>query len=151
GGSQQISLVIYPSITAAGTVQTLNLALSFNDAYGNRKSTNQLVGLQILPLSPQSGLSVSPLSPPPTSSRPPSSPSTPPSSPSSALQSNSPNLSPVTSGGNGGLTKFTSLVRSYPTVDNGNASNANNNNKKIDLNGKVDPPSLSANLSPPTS
>jgi len=150
GGSQQISIVIYPSITAAGTVQTLNLALSFNDAYGNRKNTNQLVGLQILPISPQSGLSVSPFSPP-TSSRPPSSPSTPPSSPSSALQSNSTNRSPVTSGANVGLTKLASLVRSSSTVNNGNASNTNNNNNNNnDLNGKVDPPSPSANLSPPT-
>src|SRR5439155_11193184 len=51
GGSNQISPVIYPSIAAAGTVQTLNLALSFDDAYGNKKTTNQLVGLQILPIS----------------------------------------------------------------------------------------------------
>jgi hypothetical protein len=148
GGSQQISIVIYPSIAAAGTVQTLNLALSFDDAYGNRKSTNQLVGLQILPLSPQSGLSVSPLSPP-TSSRPPSSSSTPPSSPSSALRTNSPNLSPVTSEANSGLTKLTTLVRSSAAVYSGNASNANNNNNN--LNGKVDPPSPSPNLTDPTS
>jgi hypothetical protein len=54
GGSQQITLIIYPSIAAAGTVQTLNLGLTYDDAYGNRKITNQLVGLQILPISPQS-------------------------------------------------------------------------------------------------
>ena len=42
GGSKQISLVIYPSVAAAGTVQTLSLTLSFNDAYGNKHTTNQL-------------------------------------------------------------------------------------------------------------
>jgi len=80
GGSQQISLIIYPSIAAAGTVQTLNLGITYDDAYGNRKITNQLVGLQILPISPQSGLSVSPSPFAPSSSPSPSSPS--PSSPS---------------------------------------------------------------------
>jgi len=41
GGSQQITLIIYPSIAAAATVQTLNLGLSYDDSYGNRKTTNQ--------------------------------------------------------------------------------------------------------------
>jgi len=63
GGSKQISLVVYPSIAAAGTVQTLSLTLSFDDAYGNKKTTNQLVGLQILPISPQTELTVTPSSP----------------------------------------------------------------------------------------
>jgi hypothetical protein len=124
GGSQQITLIIYPSIAAAGTVQTLNLALSFDDAYGNRKTTNQLVGLQILPISPQSGLSVSPS---PSSS--PSSPST--TSPSSS-RSSSFSVSPATSSGNEMLTKVASFVQS-----NSNANNGNTNNNP---NTSVDPP-----------
>ena len=60
GGTTTISPIIYPSISAAGTVQILNLAISYNDAYGNKKTSNQLIGLQILPPSPQPGLSVSP-------------------------------------------------------------------------------------------
>ncbi|MFZ0222909.1 MAG: hypothetical protein WAM42_14595, partial [Candidatus Nitrosopolaris sp.] len=108
GGSKQISLVIYPSVAAAGTVQTLSLTLSFNDAYGNKQTTNQLVGLQILPISPQSGLTVTP-SP---SSPPSSSPSSPPSSSPSSSPSYSPSysVSPATSAGNQILTKIASFV-----------------------------------------
>ena len=62
GRNATIDPVIYPSISAAGTVQSLNLDISYNDAYGNKKTSNQLIGLQIVPSSPQSGLSVSPSS-----------------------------------------------------------------------------------------
>jgi len=108
GGSQEIRLIIYPSIAAAGTVQTLNLGLSYDDAYGNRKTTNQLIGLQILPISPQSGLSVSPS---PSSSR--SSTSTSPSS-----------LSPAISSSNEILTRVASFVHS---PSNPNSANTNSN------------------------
>jgi hypothetical protein len=128
GGSQQISLIIYPSIAAAGTVQTLNLGLSYDDAYGNRKNTNQLVGLQILPISPQSGLSVSPS----TSSPSPSSPS------SSSYPSFS--ISPATSSANERLTRVASFVH-YP-------SNVNNGNTDSNTITNVDPPlPAPANLS----
>ena len=128
GGSQQISLIIYPSIAAAGTVQTLNLGLSYDDAYGNRKITNQLVGLQILPISPQSGLSVSPS----TSSPSPSSPS------SSSYPSFS--ISPATSSANERLTRVASFVHYPSNVNNGNTDNNTITN--------VDPPlPAPANLS----
>jgi hypothetical protein len=107
GGSKNISLVIYPSVAAAGTTQTLTLTLSFDDAYGNRQSTNQLVGLQILPISPQTGLTVTP-----------SSPSTSPSSPSSSPSSYS--ASPATSSGNEMLTKIATFVHSSSNPNNGN-------------------------------
>ncbi|MDQ6668499.1 MAG: hypothetical protein M3Y53_09775 [Thermoproteota archaeon] len=127
GGSQQISLIIYPSIAAAGTVQTLNLGLTYDDAYGNRKITNQLVGLQILPISPQSGLSVSPspLSPSPSSPSP-SSPS--PSRSPSLSSSPSFSVSPATSLGNEIVTRVASLVHSPSDVNNGNTNNNTNNN-----------------------
>jgi hypothetical protein len=108
GGSKNISLVIYPSVAAAGTTQTLTLTLSFDDAYGNRQSTNQLVGLQILPISPQTGLTVTP-----------SSPSTSPSPPTSSPPSYS-DLH-ATSSGNETLTKIATFVHS--------SSNPNNDNR----------------------
>ena len=123
GGSQQITLIIYPSIAAAGTVQTLNLGLTYDDAYGNRKIANQLVGLQILPISPQSGLSVSP-------------------SPSSPSPSSSPSysVSPAASSGNEMLTRVASFVHSPSNANNGNTNNNTNTN--------VDPPHpASANAS----
>ncbi|MDQ6865826.1 MAG: hypothetical protein M3044_18610, partial [Thermoproteota archaeon] len=137
GGSQQISLIIYPSIAAAGTVQTLNLGITYDDAYGNRKITNQLVGLQILPISPQSGLSVSPLpSSPSSTSRSSSSPSS--SSPSSSSPSFS--ISPATSSANERLIRVASFAH-YPS----NANNGNTNNNTIT---NVDPPlPAPANLS----
>jgi hypothetical protein len=117
GGSKLISLAIYPSIAAAGTVQTLSLTLSYDDAYGNRASTNQLVGLQILPISPQTGLTVTPSSPtPPLSSSP-----TPPLIPSPTLppsSSSSYSTSPSASQGNQILTKVASFIHSSSTSIN---------------------------------
>jgi hypothetical protein len=117
GGSKNISLVIYPSVAAAGTTQTLTLTLLFNDAYGNRQSTNQLVGLQILPISPQTGLTVTPSSPSTSLSPPTSSPSTSPP-PTSSTPSYS--ASPATSSGNEMLTKIATFVHSSTNPNNGN-------------------------------
>ena len=136
GGSKQISLVIYPSIAAAGTVQTMSLTLSFDDAYGNRQNTNQLVGLQILPISPQSGLTVSPsLSPSPSasSSAPPSASSSAPpsassSAPPSASSSAPPSASSSASSGNEMLTKVASVVHSTFNASSGNTNNNTNTN-----------------------
>jgi hypothetical protein len=64
----RIQPVVFPVNSASGTLQNLNLQISYNDAYGNKKTLNQLVGFQILPTSPQPGLSISPsISPHPTS------------------------------------------------------------------------------------
>ncbi|MDQ3903817.1 MAG: hypothetical protein M3247_09295, partial [Thermoproteota archaeon] len=62
GRNATIDPVVYPSLSSAGTVQNFNLGTSYNDAYGNKKTSNQLIGLQIIPSSPQSSLSVSPSS-----------------------------------------------------------------------------------------
>jgi hypothetical protein len=56
----QIQPLVFPISSAGGTLQNLNLQISYNDAYGNKKTFNQLVGFQILPTSPQPGLSISP-------------------------------------------------------------------------------------------
>ena len=113
----------------------MNLGLSYDDAYGNRKITDQLVGFQILPISPQSGLSVSPSPSSPSSTSPPASPS-PSSSPSSSSRSSSPSsspsfsVSPATSSANEMLTRVTSFVHSPSTANNGNTNN--NTNTKVD-------------------
>jgi hypothetical protein len=104
GGSKQISLVIYPSIAAAGTVQTMSLTLSYDDAYGNKASTNQLIGLQILPISPQTGLTVTPSSPAPPSS-------------TSPTPRSSYSTSPSTSQRNQMLTKVASFTTSTTSYD----------------------------------
>jgi hypothetical protein len=53
---------IFPADTVAGTLTTLNIQISYNDAYGNKKTQNQVLGVQISPESPQSGLNVLPTS-----------------------------------------------------------------------------------------
>jgi hypothetical protein len=125
GGSAKVTLVIYPSIAGAGTVQTLNLQVAYNDAYGNKKTISQIIGLQILPVSPQSGLSVTPSSPSssPSSSSPSSStPSF--SSPSSASPSSSSiplSISPMAASGREELTTIASFIR----VPSGTANTEN--------------------------
>ena len=58
---REIDTVVFPNNLAAGTLETLNVQLTYNDAYGNKKVTNQVVGIQILPSSPQSELTVTPV------------------------------------------------------------------------------------------
>ncbi|HEX2107393.1 MAG TPA: hypothetical protein VHF28_06650 [Nitrososphaera sp.] len=60
--TREIVPSIFPADAAAGTLTTLNVQISYNDAYGNRKSLNQILGVQISPESPQSGLNVLPSS-----------------------------------------------------------------------------------------
>ncbi|MGH9989159.1 MAG: hypothetical protein ACREAS_01845, partial [Nitrososphaera sp.] len=59
---KEILSTIFPADTAAGTLTTLNIQILYNDAYGNKKNLNQVLGVQISPESPQSGLNVLPSS-----------------------------------------------------------------------------------------
>ena len=59
---KEIVPTIFPADAAAGTLTTLNIQISYNDAYGNKRTLNQVVGIQIAPESPQSGLNVLPTS-----------------------------------------------------------------------------------------
>jgi hypothetical protein len=59
---KEILSTIFPADTAAGTLTTLTIQISYNDAYGNKKTLNQVLGVQISPESPQSGLNVEPSS-----------------------------------------------------------------------------------------
>jgi hypothetical protein len=60
--TKEIRPAIFPADTAAGALTTLNIQVSYNDAYGNKRTLNQVLGVQVLPESPQSGLNVLPTS-----------------------------------------------------------------------------------------
>ncbi|MGH9983860.1 MAG: hypothetical protein ACRD8W_07885 [Nitrososphaeraceae archaeon] len=55
-----ITPVIYPDYSADGTIQDLDLEISYNDAYGVRTTTDYSIGMIISPNSPESILSISP-------------------------------------------------------------------------------------------
>ena len=59
GGSVQIDPIIFPSDSVGSILENMDLRISYNDAYGNRKTLNELMGVHILPTPPQSGLSIS--------------------------------------------------------------------------------------------
>jgi hypothetical protein len=59
GGSVQIDPIIFPSNSVGSILENMDLRISYNDAYGNRKTLNELMGVHILPSPPQSGLSIS--------------------------------------------------------------------------------------------
>src|SRR3712207_6065492 len=54
----QINPLVYPSNSASETVQNIDLQISYGDAYGNRKNSDQSVGLVISPNPPQSILNI---------------------------------------------------------------------------------------------
>src|SRR5919107_738358 len=54
----QINPLVYPSNSASETVQNIDLQISYGDAYGNRKNSDQSVGLVISPKPLQSILNV---------------------------------------------------------------------------------------------
>ena len=55
-----IEPVIFPPSSSGNILQNIDLRISYNDAYGNKKTINHLVGVQIVPTSPQNDLFVSP-------------------------------------------------------------------------------------------
>ncbi|MCD6037542.1 MAG: putative S-layer protein [Nitrososphaeraceae archaeon] len=57
-GTAEINPLVYPSNSAGETVQNLDLQISYGDAYGNRKNSDQSVGLVISPKPPQSILNI---------------------------------------------------------------------------------------------
>jgi hypothetical protein len=95
-GTAEIDPTIYPSESAGGTLQNLNLQVSYSDANGNAKTSNFSVGYLVLPTPPEAGLSVTPSNGPPQAFSNSTSSS---HSPSSSPSSNTTNLN-NTSGGN---------------------------------------------------
>jgi hypothetical protein len=61
-GSAEIATTIYPSTSAGGTLQNLDIEILYNDANGNRRSTPFSIGSRVLPNPPEGGLSVAPSS-----------------------------------------------------------------------------------------
>jgi hypothetical protein len=59
-GTAEINPLLYPSNSAAETVQNLALQISYGDANGNMKSSDESVGLVIAAKAPQSILNVEP-------------------------------------------------------------------------------------------
>jgi uncharacterized Zn-binding protein involved in type VI secretion len=57
---KKVDTAVFPSIAVGGTLEILTIHITYNDAYGNKKTTDKIVGVQILPQSPQSALNVSP-------------------------------------------------------------------------------------------
>ncbi len=60
GGLTTIRPIVYPSYSSGGTIQTLDLEISYNDAYGIRKTEAISIGIVISPNPPESVLSLSP-------------------------------------------------------------------------------------------
>jgi hypothetical protein len=61
GGSAFVTPIVYPSYSSGGTIQNLDLELSYNDAYGTKITTEKSVGIVISPNPPESVLSISPV------------------------------------------------------------------------------------------
>jgi hypothetical protein len=61
-GSAQITTTVYPSSSAGGTLQNLDIEITYNDPNGNRRSTPLSLGSRVLPNPPEGGLSVAPSS-----------------------------------------------------------------------------------------
>ncbi|MDQ3084937.1 MAG: hypothetical protein M3Q77_09015, partial [Thermoproteota archaeon] len=57
-----IDPVIFPPASSGNVIQNLDIRILYNDAYGNKKSINHLVGIQVVPTSPQNDIFVSPAS-----------------------------------------------------------------------------------------
>src|SRR5918992_2827716 len=61
GGSVFVTPTVYPSYASGGTIQNLDLEISYNDAYGTRLTTDKSIGIVISPNPPESVLSISPV------------------------------------------------------------------------------------------
>jgi hypothetical protein len=57
-GTAEINPIIYPSESAGGTLQNMNLQISYTAANGDAKSSSFSVGLLVLPTPPEAGISV---------------------------------------------------------------------------------------------
>jgi hypothetical protein len=61
GGAAFVTPIVYPSYSSGGTIQNLDLELSYNDAYGTKITTEKSIGIVISPNPPESVLSISPV------------------------------------------------------------------------------------------
>jgi hypothetical protein len=61
-GSAEIATTVYPSSSAGGTLQNLDIEITYNNANGDSRSTPISIGFRVLPNPPEGGLSVTPSS-----------------------------------------------------------------------------------------
>jgi hypothetical protein len=67
GRSVLITPIIYPDYSSGATIQTLNLEIAYNNAYGIRTDSDYSIGMIIAPNPPESVLSINPAITPTTS------------------------------------------------------------------------------------
>jgi hypothetical protein len=60
--SVDIATTVYPSTSAGGTLQNLDIEITYNNANGQRRSVPLSIGFRVLPNPPEGGLSVTPSS-----------------------------------------------------------------------------------------
>jgi hypothetical protein len=60
GSSVVITPLVYPDYSSGGTIQTLDLEIAYNDAYGIRTNSIYSIGMIVAPNPPESVLSISP-------------------------------------------------------------------------------------------
>ena len=60
GSSVLITPIIYPDYSSGGTIQTLDLEIAYNNAYGIRTDSDYSIGMIVAPNPPESVLSINP-------------------------------------------------------------------------------------------
>jgi hypothetical protein len=60
GSSVSIAPIIYPDYSSGGTIQTLDLEIAYNNAYGIRTDSDYSIGMIVAPNPPESVLSINP-------------------------------------------------------------------------------------------
>jgi hypothetical protein len=60
GSSVLITPIIYPDYSSEGTIQTLDLEIAYNNAYGIRTDSDYSIGMIVAPNPPESVLSINP-------------------------------------------------------------------------------------------
>ena len=106
GSSAEIDAAILPSFSSGESLQNLNLDLSYTDATGDTRTSEEEIGFRILPNPPEAGLAVNPNVMPQTQI------------PSVPNPNNNQTTNAITNGnsGNSGLTVLPSKTDSYSDV-----------------------------------
>ncbi len=59
-GTAEIDPIMYPSFSSGGTLQNLNLQITYTNAIGGAITSTSSVGFLVLPTPPQAGITVAP-------------------------------------------------------------------------------------------
>jgi hypothetical protein len=159
-GRAEIDTIMYPSYSAGGTLQNLNLQISYANAVGSTVSSSYSVGFLVLPTPPQAGITVAPSAGQTLTNNNTSSSTTPNANPSN-------NTTATTSGINASPSNSTSASSSLPSNNtnsssplstssssssHSNTSGNNNTNSNRNSSGgvTVSPSYASSNMMPKT-